>query len=105
MIKTAALVALAALAAGCTTFDLGTRFTKADASVSQESLDEWECHRDMRDPQTVESVVGGPIDAVRIVVEAVDRERTLVHCMRGRGYEPTRTPGPVASVNSARAAR
>jgi hypothetical protein len=96
----AMIVALAVLAAGCTTFDLDTGFTKPEASILERTWDELECHRRVVDePETFDPWVGGVSDAARVFAEAVQRERLMAHCMRARGYEPTRPPGWLKSVN------
>lgn len=96
------MIALAAalLAAGCTTFDLDTQFTKASGTIAETSRDEWECRREVADqPATLDVWIGGVADATRVFEESKQGERLMNSCMRRRGYAPTEPEGWLKSVN------
>lgn len=88
MIRTL-LVALALLAAACTTTDLDDVWSKPDAPVHQAARDDWECRREAyaTAPRTVDLYVGGVADAVRVWRDDRLSDAAYADCMRERGYQ------------------
>jgi hypothetical protein len=88
-----ATLALAMLATGCTTFDLDDVWSKPNATTMLISRDDWDCRHevDATSPRTPDFIVGGVIDAVRVVEEERSRDATYSKCMTERGYTRTQT--------------
>jgi hypothetical protein len=87
----AALVALAALAAGCApAFDVtGRDWAKPGASVSQVTLDQTQCARQGHQTGgTPDLLVGGLLDVGRLAVEYGAQVADYAGCMKDRGYQP-----------------
>lgn len=88
-----ATLALALLAAGCTTWDLDDVWSKPNATTMLISRDDWDCRHDVDEtsPRTPDLFVGGVVDAVRVVEEERSRDVTYSKCMTARGYRRTQT--------------
>lgn len=81
------------LLGGCTTWDLGHKWTKTGVAAQQLTLDDIDCRRLASDAGSApESFVGGFIDAVRAEVDYVQRVRAYDRCMTDRGYARVATP-------------
>ena len=94
--KAAMMVALSAvLLSGCTSWDVGYRWTKSGSATQQATLDDVQCRRlAERAPRTPDLVVGGGVvDLPRVNVEQVQRVRAYDQCMTARGYERARGDG------------
>ena len=88
-----AIVAAAALLAGCTTrFDIGGReWTKPGAQLPQTTLDEMDCARFAVDARPFpDTIVGGLADIVTAKLQDVKMRRDFDRCMTDRGYQPAR---------------
>jgi hypothetical protein len=87
------VVALALLAAGCTTWDLDDVWSKPNATTMLTSRDDWDCRHevDASSPRQPDYVIGGVVDTVRVVEEERDRDQTYAKCMTARGYTRTET--------------
>ena len=89
--KIAVVLVAAALLSGCTTWDLGHRWTKPGIAPQQLTLDDVECRRvAAKAGNTPESFVGGVVDVRRVVTEETQRINAYDHCMTGRGYARVR---------------
>ena len=83
----AVVVLLSVLASGCTTWHVRDQWTKPDTGISQSTWDDWECHRDADNARlTPNLLVGGMVDAVRVVVDQALIDHRDATCMRERGY-------------------
>jgi hypothetical protein len=92
-VKALAVVAAAALLAGCTTrFDIGGReWTKPGVQLPQTALDEMDCARVAVDARPFpDTIVGGLADIVAARYQDVKMSRDFTRCMTDRGYQPTR---------------
>ena len=87
------IVAVALLAAGCTTWDLDDVWSKPNASTMLLSRDDWDCRHEVDEttPRTPDTWIGGIADAVRVVEEERSRDTTYAKCMTARGYTRTAT--------------
>ena len=90
-----AIVAAAALLAGCTTrFDVGGReWTKPGVKYAQTqtTLDEMDCARFAVDARPFpDTIVGGLADIVAAKLQDVKMRRDFDRCMTDRGYQPAR---------------
>lgn len=95
------VVAVALLAAGCTTWDLDDVWSKPNATTMLLSRDDWDCRHDVDEtaPRTLDTYIGGVADAVRVVEEERDRDATYAKCMTARGYTRTAaTRNPLARL-------
>jgi hypothetical protein len=82
---------LTVLACGCTTWHLRDQWTKPDTGISQSTWDDWECHRDADDARlTPNLLVGGAVDALRVVVDQELIDHRDATCLRERGYARAR---------------
>ena len=87
------LSVVAALLSGCTSWDLGYRWTKAGVAPQQLTLDDVQCRRVAETAgKTPDLVVGGVVvDLARVNVEQVQRVTAYDRCMTARGYARART--------------
>ena len=88
-----AIVAAAALLAGCTTrFDIGGReWTKPGVQRPQVSFDEMDCARFAVDARPFpDTIVGGLADIVAAKLQDAKMNRDFSRCMTDRGYQPAR---------------
>ena len=91
--KALAIVAAAALLAGCTTrFDIvGREWTKPGVQLPQVTLDEMDCARFAVDARPFpDTIVGGLADIVAAKYQDVKMSRDVDRCMTDRGYQPAR---------------
>ena len=88
------VVALALVAAGCTTLDLDDTWAKPNVGAAQMSREDWECRRevDASAPRTEDQLVGCLADLVRVQLEEKLRDETYAKCMEARGYVRTSKP-------------
>jgi hypothetical protein len=86
------LSVVAALLSGCTSWDLGYRWTKAGVAPQQLTLDDVQCRRVAETAgKTPDLVVGGVVDLARVNVEQVQRVTAYDQCMTARGYARARS--------------
>jgi hypothetical protein len=92
-VRALAIVAAAALLAGCTTrFDIsGREWTKPGVQVPQTALDEMDCARFAVDARPFpDTIVGGLADIVAAKLQDAKMDRDFNRCMTDRGYQPAR---------------
>jgi hypothetical protein len=92
-LRTAILVIVAViLLFGCTTANLGQRWTKAETTFTQATRDDWECARQAAEtPEPPDLYIGGMADAVRVVLFQQRIDQSYAGCMSARGYQPVRS--------------
>ena len=83
-------LALLIVLSGCTpAFDVtGREWAKSDVSINQVTLDETECARKaFAAGSTPDLLLGGMLDAGRLLVENSQQANTYSDCMTNLGYE------------------
>lgn len=91
--RTLAVLATAALLAGCTTrFDIGGgEWAKPGAQINQTTLDEMDCARIAVDARPFpDTIVGGLADIVAAKLQDAKMSRDFERCMTARGYQSAR---------------
>ena len=84
---TAVIVVAAALAAGCTTWDLGTQWTRSSTMMQQITYDNMECARlDEAVKRTPETILGGVLDLGMLTISEMARISRYNDCMTSKGY-------------------
>lgn len=84
---TAAVVVAALLAGGCTTWDLGTQWTRPNTMMTQMTYDNMECGRlDEEVKRTPETILGGIFDVGMLTVSEIMRISRYNDCMSSKGY-------------------
>lgn len=84
---TAAVIVAAILAGGCTTWDLGTQWTRPNTMMTQMTYDNMECARlDEEVKRTPETILGGMFDVGMLTVNEIMRISRYNGCMSSKGY-------------------
>ena len=87
MPKVAAAVIATLLAAGCTTWDLGTQWTRPNTMMTQTTYDDMECARlDEEVKRTPETILGGMLDVGVLTISEIMRISRYNNCMSSKGY-------------------
>ena len=87
MPRLTAVIAVALLAAGCTTWDLGTRWTRPNTMMQQTTYDNMGCARlDEEVKRTPETILGGVFDLGVLTVTEIIRISRYNDCMTSKGY-------------------
>ena len=82
-----AVIVVAALVAGCTTWDLGTRWTRPSTGMQQMTFDNVNCARLDEDvKRTPETILGGMFDVAMLTVAEISRIARYNDCMTSKGY-------------------
>ena len=83
----------AVLLAGCTTWDLGHKWTKPGVAPRQLALDDVKCRRLAAKVGSIPDLfIGGLTDVGRIAVGEVQRVQAYDSCMTKRGYARASDP-------------
>lgn len=87
MPRLAAVILAGMLAAGCTTWDLGTWWTRPNTMMQQMTLDNIECARLDEDvKRTPETILGGVLDLGMLTYSEIARISRYDDCMTSKGY-------------------
>ena len=81
------VIAIALLATGCTTWDLGTRWTRPNTMMQQMTYDNVNCARlDEEVKRSPETILGGVLDLGVLTASEIARISRYNECMTSKGY-------------------
>ena len=87
MPRLAAVIFTGMLVAGCTTWDLGTQWTRPNTMMRQMTYDNMECARlDEEIKRTPETILGGVLDLAMLTGTEIARISRYDGCMTSKGY-------------------
>lgn len=87
MPRLVAVMAVAAIVAGCTTWDLGARWERSNTMMQQMTYDNMTCGRlDEEVKRTPETLLGGLLDLAVLTFAEASRIARYDDCMTSKGY-------------------